>query len=151
MPTLWKTPIYELLNENNDKIEINVTRSSVVSSVEGVDALPPELEAGVENVTAMGDDEGVFGLDHGTGKELLGTDISAAEVVDISACKHDPRQTRTAVVGTRDAQVLADITQTCVGAPVVSLDVIVPDPDFVDEARTDRARPVQSEVAGGRV
>ena len=63
---------------------------TAVAAVEGIDVIPPHLEAGVDNVLAVGDDKSVIKLGDGVVKRLR-----HYRVADVGQCPHARRRSCT--------------------------------------------------------
>src|SRR5204863_783940 len=96
-------------------VEVDNPGSAIVAGVEGVNPLPEELEAGVQNVSSMRDHQSVVCLQHSGGEVLLRTDVGTPDGIHIGKTL-DCRQSGSAVVGAIDAELLADIPQAIVGS-----------------------------------
>ena len=81
--------------------------ASVVSRVISVNPLPHKLEAGVNDVPALVDNQAVLRLNHGIGKELLHT--RSSQSAGEPAAKVQCQQARSQIVAVGDPQILSDV------------------------------------------
>src|SRR6266446_2169380 len=127
--------------------KIHASGSAVVSGVERIYPVPPELEPGVNAVTPVLDHQAIFILDHRVHEKLLCPDIGASNASRDTSAECEVQKAGTMIVGVGYSQTFSHVTQAVINASIVHKHVIDSDPRFIQDAWAEAMGPVEDAVA----
>src|SRR4029077_4468503 len=109
-------------------VEKDCSRYPLVAGKKGVDSLSPIMEPRTQNVSAPGNDDAFFQLDHSVRKQQVSGSVRASNAPCWSPQAHQPRA---AIVAVSDTELLGKVAHTVFVVSIFRPDVIDSYPDLV--------------------